>query len=91
MRHIDTVTVKGSIEPLRLFTVDVEIANLELEAPKPKYSMKEQKILRVRARIKRDQLRKMCFESEYKITNMYESDKDLVEMRSLFKPVSYKY
>lgn len=32
MRHIDTVTVKGSIEPLRLFTVDVEFGHLELEA-----------------------------------------------------------
>lgn len=43
--------------------------------------MKEQKILRVRARIKRDHLRKLCFDGEFKISNLYDTDKDLIEMR----------
>ena len=28
MREIDTVTVKGSIKPMRLFTIDIDITNL---------------------------------------------------------------
>ena len=88
MRHIDIVTVKGSIEPLRLFTVDVEFSHLELEPQKPKYNMKEQKILRVRARLRRDNLRAMCFKQEVQITDLFETDKDLIEMRCMHKPVS---
>jgi hypothetical protein len=32
MRQIDTVTVKGSIEPLELYTCDVEYNHLPMEA-----------------------------------------------------------
>jgi len=41
LRHIDTVTVKGSIEPLRLFTCDVEFGHLELDNERPEISAKE--------------------------------------------------
>lgn len=31
MRHIDTVTVKGSSDPIELFTCDVETKELKVE------------------------------------------------------------
>ncbi len=88
MRTIDIVNVKGSPDPLRLYTVDVEYNHLELEPAKPKHSMKESKIQRVRARMRRDDLRQICFNQEFNVYELYETDRDLIEMREMFTPVS---
>ena len=57
MRMIDRVTVKGSVEPLDLYTCDVEIANINLEPVQPKLNRKEAKLKRVKARMARDKYR----------------------------------
>jgi hypothetical protein len=48
---IDIVTVKGSIEPLVMFTIDLDCSNLELDPYVPKLNRKDLKIKRVRQRI----------------------------------------
>jgi hypothetical protein len=54
-REIDTVTVKGSVRPVRLFTVPIDIDGLEsTKDPMQSKSMRKKKFLRYK-------LRKMLF------------------------------
>jgi len=47
MREVDTVTVKGSIRPMRLFTIDVSIKGMiPTEDPLSGKSHKEKKTIR---------------------------------------------
>lgn len=62
MRMIDRVTVKGSIEPLDLYTCDVIFDELPLDPPEPKLSKKDLKLKRVKARIARDRYRQLAFD-----------------------------
>lgn len=80
--------MKGSIEPLELYSCDVEIANLALEPFEKRISKKEAKLRRVKARIARDKYRKLCFDGQLHVSTKFELDKDLVEMR---KPFSAKF
>ena len=57
MRQIDRVTVKGSVEPLDLFTCDLDITYLPLDPIEPKFNRRELKIRRVKARMARDRYR----------------------------------
>lgn len=59
---IDRVTVKGSIEPLDLYTCDVDVTNLALDPPQPKLNRKDAKLKRVRARMARDKYRELVFD-----------------------------
>lgn len=77
LRHIDTVTVKGSIEPLELYTVDVSLENLLKKLDQkdtfdvqhlPK-EMKRKK--RVIDRIKRNKLRKEILEGKKNILDLF--------------------
>lgn len=77
MRQIDTVTVKGSIEPLELFTCDCEYSNLPLDPDEKPLSKKEQKLRRVKARMARDRYRQLCFDGQLQAANKFEVDKDL--------------
>lgn len=55
MRHIDTVTVKGSNEPVQLWTVDVDSEQLDVDKPEKKPPTRsEKKMKKVRARIERN-------------------------------------
>lgn len=56
MRMIDRVTVKGSIEPLDLYTCDCEYTLLQVEPPS-KFNRKDAKLRRVKARLARDKFR----------------------------------
>lgn len=51
LRMIDIVTVKGSIEPLELYTVDLENSHLPLDPLLPKLGKRDAKVRRVRQRI----------------------------------------
>ena len=62
MRMIDRVTVKGSVEPLDLYTCDVEFNNLQLEPVQPKLNRKDAKLKRVKARLARDRYRQLTFD-----------------------------
>lgn len=57
-REIDTVTVKGSIKPMRLFTIDIQTEDLE-EVDDPMYfkSIREKK--QIRDKMKRDLFKKL--------------------------------
>lgn len=88
LRQIDCVTVKGSIEPLELYTCDVDITNLQLDPFEKPISSKEAKLRRVKARIARDKYRKLCFDGQLHASTKFEVDKDLIEMR---KPFTQKF
>jgi len=52
-REIDTVTVKGSIKPMRLYTIDIDITDLEpTKDPMVNKKLKEKKFLRDQMRMK---------------------------------------
>jgi hypothetical protein len=61
MRQIDRVTVKGSTEPLDLYTCDVEYSLLETN-PFVRVNKKDAKLKRVKARLARDKLREYAFD-----------------------------
>ena len=56
MRMIDRVTVKGSVEPLDMYTCDLEYTLLPLD-PAVRMSKKDAKLRRVKARLHRDRFR----------------------------------
>lgn len=62
MRHIDTVTVKGSIEPVQMWTCDLDITLLDVQ-PKPtkKEGRQDKKMQKVRDRIHRNRFKEACF------------------------------
>jgi hypothetical protein len=88
MRMIDRVTVKGSVEPLDLYTCDVEFNNLALEPFQPRLNRKDAKLKRVKMRIARDRYRQLVFDGQLHVSSKFETDKDLVEMRKPFPQVS---
>ncbi len=58
---IDRVTVKGSIEPLDLYTCDCEYTLLNIEPP-TRHNKKDAKLRRVKARLARDKFRELAFD-----------------------------
>jgi len=82
LREIDRVTVKGSIEPIELFTCDVDYSILPLEPlDLKKPAKKDAKIKRVKARLARDRLRELAYDGQIQVSSKFETDKDLVLMR----------
>ena len=79
-REIDTVTVKGSIQPVRLFTVDVDFDNMQEKKDRfTGQTIREKK--RVKDREKKD-LHIKIFESQRKTTwDLFSRDKDFKELR----------
>ena len=88
MRQIDRVTVKGSVEPLDLYTCDLDYSTLPLEPFHHQRSRKEAKIRRVKARLARDKYREKCFSGELQAAAKFETDRDLVKMREPFPAVN---
>ena len=62
MRPIDTIVLKGSVDPLELFTCDVEFSNMALEPLEAQITKKEAKLRRVKARMARDRYKQLCFD-----------------------------
>ena len=95
MRHIDRVTVKGSIEPMDLYTCDVDIQNLVAKVKvasidkynSQKLSKTEKKKLKLYNRLKRKELKKKVLENKTTVANLFTSDKELRSMRETFPPV----
>lgn len=84
---IDRVTVKGSVEPLDLYTCDVDSSNLDLDPPANKLKGKDAKLKRVKARITRDKFRQKAFSGEIEVAAKFELDKDIIEMRAGYNDV----
>ena len=79
MREIDTVTVKGSIKPVRLFTIDLKTNNLiPEEDPLRDLGIRDKKTVR-------DELRKNLFRrlncGEVSTWQEISRDQDFIEMR----------
>jgi len=87
LRHIDRVTVKGSIQPIDLYTCDVDPNRLHTDKNEVDFSTKseiEKKQARVESRLKRDDMREKAFSGKYKVAKKFSSDRDLVTMRKPF-------
>jgi class 3 adenylate cyclase len=79
LRHIDRVTVKGSKEPMDLYTVDVDIKNLIPSPPdSEQFDRKRRKVL---GKIKRDKLRKQAYHGVIQVSSLISTDEDLINMR----------
>ena len=78
-REIDTVTVKGSIKPMRLFTIDIDVDNLL-----PQGDPMEDKDISVKKKL-RDGMRAKMFAALFKgeITTFQEfsKDRDFIDLR----------
>lgn len=89
MRQIDCVTVKGSIEPVELWTVDLDITLLENEKePKKQPSRQDKKMKKVRQRIQRNRFKEACFSNQIQVSEQFETDEHIRTMRSNFTSVS---
>jgi len=86
LREIDTVTVVGSVCPMRLFTVDIQTDDLEpSDDPLADVPIREKKAIR-------DEMRRRLHEQLYKgettTWDEFQKDKDIYELR---KNVDQKY
>ena len=84
IRQIDHVQIKGMAETLRLYTCDAYIEELVLEEEKAPLTRQQKKQERVKARISRDQYKEKIVTGEIQVSGLFETDKDLLEMRSKF-------
>ena len=91
MRHIDTVKVKGSKEPMELYTCDVDPNELTVEKPaKHALTRQEKKMNKVRARIKRNRYKQAALSNQIPVSAKFEEDPDISAMRAPFKKVNNK-
>jgi hypothetical protein len=79
------VTVKGSTEPIDIYTCDVDITVLQPDLAVPD-EPKDKKLARVAQRTKRDRLRKDALEHEIPMYNQFNEDEDLRMMKSTINP-----
>lgn len=82
LRPIDKVTVKGSIMPMELFTCDLNVTDFTVDMPETQLDAQDKKRLRVKARIRRDNLRESVISGERSMSNQFSTDADLLVMRS---------
>ncbi|CAD8157087.1 unnamed protein product [Paramecium octaurelia] len=96
IRLIDVVTVKGSIEPVELYTVDLSIKNLlnKFKEPRDIFDIsrmkpREQKQFRVVNRYKRNLLIKSVEDDKIQLATLFEKDEDLIAARELYTQEFY--
>lgn len=82
LRPIDKVTVKGSVQPMELYTCDVNPSDFTVDMPEQVLDAQDKKRLRVKARIRRDNLREAVIAGEKNMSNYFSTDADLLVMRS---------
>eukprot|EP00919_Chromeraceae_sp_WS-2016_P010474 GHVR01024461.1.p1 GENE.GHVR01024461.1~~GHVR01024461.1.p1 ORF type:complete len:116 (+),score=4.41 GHVR01024461.1:124-471(+) len=80
-RQIDCVTVKGSNEPMRLFTVDLRSDHLQLEY------QREQMLNKAMLKRYRDSQKAIMWSPRFLVHSMFEVDKDIIQMRSFLTQV----
>lgn len=80
LRRIDKVTVKGSKQPIELYTCDL-FPNLLKPVPESKEKV-DMKRVRVMGRMARKKMRERTMKGEYNVYEMWEDDDDLIIMRS---------
>jgi hypothetical protein len=94
VRHLDTVVVKGSVEPVMLYTCDIDTSRLKVDKPAlivgeggltESLHNKELYKKRVKHRIKRNRFRDKAFQNQFHVSSLFETDKDLRRMRHSYK------
>merc|ERR1711976_446309 len=90
LRHIDRVTVKGSIQPIDFHTIDTDHESLGLDS-KEKENMTgiEKRKMNVRRKLERDQRKERIFSQKLTTSKLLEVDTDYLEMRKPFKQAFY--
>ncbi|CAD8047282.1 unnamed protein product [Paramecium primaurelia] len=98
LRLIDIVTVKGSIEPMKIYTIDLSIKSLlkGIKQPIDKYDIskltqREAKKYRVVQRYQRNQLIKKVENNQIQIADLFQTDEELVLARAPFIQEFYDY
>lgn len=86
VRRIDRVTVKGSKQPLDMYTCDCDISTLEEEKLVINPDKKEARVL---AMIEREKLKSQAWKEEYNVSDLFIDDDDLSKMRSTALPEFY--
>ena len=87
LRHIDRVTVKGSIQPIDLYTCDVDYNRLSVDKNETDVAVRtatEKKQARAESRMRKDDLREKAFSGKSKIAKKFQTDRDLIIMRKPF-------
>lgn len=84
-REIDTVTVKGSIKPMRLFTIDIQTDDLEpVDDPLAHKSIREKKAIRDQMR---KDLKKKLYSEKTTTWQEFNNDHEFIELRKNVDPV----
>ena len=83
-REIDTVTVKGSIKPMRLFTIDIDVNSLErTKDPMFNKKLKDKKFLRDQMRTK---MFNQLYTQERTTWDEFNADHEFIELRKNVDP-----
>jgi len=87
LRAIDRVSLKGSNKPVELYTIDMDISNLDPESSTDYLRVKnlprrEKKRIKVRARIRRDNLKNAVRRNEFYVHTLMETEIDIIKMRA---------
>ena len=67
---------------MRLFTCDVETSLLQLDEHQTQKTNEEIRRIRVRQRLARDRLKQSIVSGEIQVSELFETDPDLIEMRT---------
>ncbi|CAD8076816.1 unnamed protein product [Paramecium sonneborni] len=96
LRMIDRVTVKGSIEPVEIHTIDMSIKNLLAKTKElhdkfdiSKMNQQEQKQFRVLNRIKRNQLQKDVSKDKINVADQFNTDEEIILAREPYTKEFY--
>ncbi|CAG9322321.1 unnamed protein product [Blepharisma stoltei] len=88
LRKIDRVTVKGSKEPIELYTCDIDINHLKPRPENDTETAEGMKKSRIMARLRKQAFRKRLINDGYHAYQLFNDDEDLLMMRS---SVSHKF
>jgi hypothetical protein len=81
-REIDTVTVKGSIQPVRLFTVDLDVENMKAKPDRfLGYPIKDKRSIRDE---EKKTIKAKLFGGRMTTWDIYSRDKEFKEMRKTY-------
>ncbi|CAK60438.1 unnamed protein product (macronuclear) [Paramecium tetraurelia] len=97
LRLIDIVTVKGSIEPVEIHTIDMSIKNLIAKTKElhdkfdvTKMNQQEQKQFRVLNRFKRNQLQKDVSKDKINVADQFNTDEEIIHAREPYTKEFYQ-